>query len=234
MAEEFLDYHEIVKSHQVIVADLYLGGDAAHWLQWFKMRFPLSAWATFTTQLLQRFGLTDSLNFNMALSHIIQTTTIEAYMGQFIHLSCRTTNWIDAQLLGAFLGGLKDKLHDDVVALSPSSLACAIELAHIFKQKQGRRSVVRSGNTRSSTYYSKPPFSPSLNPSTRPVQPRPPSTTNNSNLAKPILQLTQTEIRNRREQGLCFICDEQYHLGHRCKQSHILMLLVNDDCPDLN
>ncbi|KAM1833626.1 hypothetical protein ACFX13_023424 [Malus domestica] len=148
MAEEFLDYHEIVESHRVIVADLYLGGDAAHWLQWFKMRFPLSAWATFTTQLLQRFGLTDSLNFNMALSHIIQTTTIEAYMGQFIRLSCRTPNWTDAQLLGAFLGGLKDKLHDDVVALSPSSLACAIKLARIFKQKQGRRSVVRSGNTR--------------------------------------------------------------------------------------
>lgn len=82
------------------------------------MRFPLSFWATFTTQLLQYFGPTDSLNFNMALSHITQTTTVEAYVGQFIRLSCRTPDWTDAQLLGAFLGGLKDELQDDVVALS--------------------------------------------------------------------------------------------------------------------
>lgn len=90
MAEEFLDYHEIAEPRRVTVASLYLGGDVAHWLNWFKMRFHISSWATFTTQLLQRFGPVDSLNFNMALLHITQTSTVEAYVGQFIRLSCRT------------------------------------------------------------------------------------------------------------------------------------------------
>ncbi|KAM2854432.1 hypothetical protein FF1_024876 [Malus domestica] len=75
MAEEFLDYQEITEHRHVTVTGFHLGGDATHWLRWFKLRFLLSSWATFTTQLLQRFGPTDSLNINMALSHITQTTT---------------------------------------------------------------------------------------------------------------------------------------------------------------
>lgn len=70
------------------MAGLHLGGDAAYWLRWFKKRYPLSSWAIFSTQLLQRFGPSDSLNFNMAMSHISQTTTVEAYVGHFIRLSC--------------------------------------------------------------------------------------------------------------------------------------------------
>ncbi|KAM2479469.1 hypothetical protein PS1_003206 [Malus domestica] len=79
MADEFLDYHEIEDRRRVTVPGLHLGSDAAHWLRWFKLRFPLSSWATFTTQLLQRFGPTESLNFHMAPSHITQTGSVEDY-----------------------------------------------------------------------------------------------------------------------------------------------------------
>lgn len=120
MVDEFLEYHKVEDHCHVTVAGLHLEGDAAHWLCWFKMRYPISSWATFTTQLLQSFGPSDSLNFNMALSHISQTTIIEAYVGHFISLSCRTLDWTDAQLLGAFLGSLKDELQDDVIAQGPA------------------------------------------------------------------------------------------------------------------
>lgn len=36
-------------------------------------------------------------------------------------------------------------------------------------------------------------------------------------------------MNNRKQQGLCFNCDEKYHFGHRCKPTHILMIL-----PDIN
>lgn len=68
----------------------------------------------------------------MALSFITQTSNVEAYAGQFICISYRTPDWTDAQLLGAFLGGLKVELQDDVVAQGPSSLANTIELARIY------------------------------------------------------------------------------------------------------
>ncbi|KAM1333567.1 hypothetical protein ACFX2F_009595 [Malus domestica] len=139
MAEKFLDYHEIEDCRRVIVAGLHLGGDAAHWQRLFKLRFPLASWATFTTQLLQCFGSVDALNFHMALSHITQTKSVETYVGQFIWLSCRTLDWSDEQFLGAFLGGLKEDLQDDVVAQRPTSIAWVIELVRIYKHKNGRR-----------------------------------------------------------------------------------------------
>lgn len=122
MADEFLDYHEIEDNRRVTVAGLDLSGDTAYWLRWFKMWYPISSWVTFTTQLLQWFGSSDSLNFNMAISHITQTSTVKAYVGHFICLSCCILDWTDVQLLGAFLGGLKDELQDNVVAQAPSSL----------------------------------------------------------------------------------------------------------------
>ncbi|KAM2016813.1 hypothetical protein ACFX16_047188 [Malus domestica] len=229
MAEEFLDYHKISEHRRVTVAGLHLSGDAAHWLRWYKMRFPLSSWVTFTTQLLQRFGPADAVNFNMALSHITQTTNVEAYVSQFIRLSCRTPDWTDAQLLGAFLGGLKDELQDDVVAQGQSSLARAIELARIYEHKQGRRPGPRSGSFRSSTYSPKPQLSLPPNPSS----PTPTSRTLPLATAhpptKPILRLTQAEMRTRRKQGLCFNCDDQYRPDHRCRQTHILMLLADEE-----
>ena len=92
----------------------------------------------------------------MALSHISQTGSVEQYVGHFIRLSCRTPDWSDAQLLGAFLGGLKEELQDDVVAQGPSSLARAIELARIYETKQGWRSSLRTSFSRSSPTTSKP------------------------------------------------------------------------------
>ncbi|XP_068307393.1 uncharacterized protein [Pyrus communis] len=168
MTEEFLEYHKVEDHYRVTVAGLHLEGDAAHWLRWFKMRYPISSWATFTTQLLQSFGPSDSLNFNMALSHISQTTIVEAYVGHFISPSCRTLDWTDAQLLGAFLGGLKDELQDDVVAQGPVSLSRAIELAQIYKHKQGCRPAACSGFFRASSYNPRPPM---LHPSTPLPQP---------------------------------------------------------------
>ncbi|KAM1576648.1 hypothetical protein ACFX10_032941 [Malus domestica] len=229
IAKEFLDYHEVEDHRRATVAGLHFGRDAAHWLRWYKMRFSLSSWATFTTQLLQHFRPTESLNFHMALSHITQIGSVEDYVARFIRLSCWTLDWSDEQLLGTFLGGLKEDLQDDVVAQRPASLARAIELARIYETKQRRRSNVRSGFTQSSSTHSKP-FLPSIAApfmSTTASRPLPPATP--TPLPKPILRLTQAEMRARREQGLCFNCDEQYRLGHRCRQSHILMLLTDED-----
>lgn len=64
---------------------------------------------------------------------------VKAYVGYFIRLSCRTPDWTDAQLLDAFLGDLKDELQDDIIAQGLAFLAQAIELAQIYKHKQGHR-----------------------------------------------------------------------------------------------
>ena len=63
--------------------------------------------------------------------------------------------------------------------------------------------------------------------------PRPPQPTPAQPSTKHVLRLTRTEMRARCEHGLCFNCDDQYRPGHRFRQSHILLLLAEDEVLDL-
>ena len=46
--------------------------------------------------------------------------------------------------------------------------------------------------------------------------------------ALPIRRLTPTELREKREKGLCYNCDKKYSANHRCR-SKFLLLLGTDD-----
>ena len=41
-------------------------------------------------------------------------------------------------------------------------------------------------------------------------------------------RLTPAEEQKRREQGLCYRCDEKWHVGHRCKQKELHVLRVSE------
>lgn len=45
----------------------------------------------------------------------------------------------------------------------------------------------------------------------------------------PIRCLSPTELQLRHSQGLCFNCDERFHIGHRCKSKQFLLLLSDHD-----
>lgn len=74
---------------------------------------------------------------------------------------------------------------------------------------------------------------------TPPAGSRPPATSNNS--TPPLLptpppkprfrQLSETELADRREKGLCFNCDERFSRTHRCKGR--LLLLIEEEDSDI-
>lgn len=41
--------------------------------------------------------------------------------------------------------------------------------------------------------------------------------------------MTDTELKLRREKGLCFQCDEEYTYGHQCKNRELRILLVQQE-----
>ncbi|CAB4262849.1 unnamed protein product [Prunus armeniaca] len=110
MAECFLDYHEVEDHRKVMVAAVHLGGDTTLWMRWFESCYPRDSWVIFSDMLLQRFGPGETLNVNMGLSHSKQTGSVAEYVGLFIKLSCRAVGWINEQLLGTFVRGLKEDI----------------------------------------------------------------------------------------------------------------------------
>nr|GMD34100.1 Transposon Ty3-G Gag-Pol polyprotein [Ipomoea batatas] len=51
--------------------------------------------------------------------------------------------------------------------------------------------------------------------------------------ALPIRKFTAAEIRDRRDKGLCFHCDQKYSQGHRCK-GRFLLLIGDEEEPDMD
>ncbi|VVA13430.1 PREDICTED: Transposon [Prunus dulcis] len=206
MAERFLEYHEVEESRKVMVAAMHLGGDAALWMKWYEARYPRDSWAIFSDMLLQRFGPGEALNVNVALSWIRKMGSVAEFVAQFIKLSCRAVGWTDELLLGVFVGGLKEEIQDDVLALEPKNLARAMELAQIYENKQiKKRASFRANNTKS--------FQPPLSPRTKPHFSTPgvtskPTTFGNRPEGPMVQRKTQSELQERLLKGLCFYCDD--------------------------
>lgn len=60
---------------------------------------------------------------------------VDDYIAEFTKLSCRVINWTENQLKHVFLGGLKEDIRHDVLALEPDSLHQAKKLAKFFETK---------------------------------------------------------------------------------------------------
>ena len=69
---------------------------------------------------------------------------------------------------------------------------------------------------------------PVSNPLATPSFGRPPSSTPPTTSQLPIKRLTPAEIQAKRENGLCYSCDEKFNITHCCKNH--MMLLLDDEC----
>ena len=48
----------------------------------------------------------------------------------------------------------------------------------------------------------------------------------------PYRRLTEDELQDKREKGICYRCDERFFVGHRCKNRQFQVLLVEDNKDD--
>ncbi|XP_048446014.1 uncharacterized protein LOC103952495 [Pyrus x bretschneideri] len=211
-----MDYHGVETAHRVTIVGLHFMGDTALWFKWYKLHIGSGLWATFTESLLQRFGPANQLDFNMSFSHVLQKGSLEDYINDFICLSCRAEGWIDQQILGAFIGGLKMELQNDILAQGPHFLSQAIELACIYNNKHNRRRLFRPFSARSSFPH----------PSSSSSSPPPPQKPASPSPAQPLLRLSLVEVHQCHSHGQCLYCPEMYYLDHTFAMPHLLLLDV--------
>nr|DAD39879.1 TPA_asm: hypothetical protein HUJ06_014202 [Nelumbo nucifera] len=138
----------------------------------------------------------------------------------FERLLARAGTLIDKQEAECFISELKDGLRADVRVQNPQNLSTAIGLARTYELKA--QEVRRSINTtfHSSVRNSNNQWSNSnLNG----------SKSTNPERILPIRKLSPTELQKRREQGLCYNCDEKYTMGHKCKKLFFIELEEDDE-----
>lgn len=223
---QFFDYQGIPELERLTIASFYMDGPALSWYQWMHWNGLFSSWPAMLQALESRFAPSYYDDPQGTLFKLQQTGSVGDYLTAFERLANRTIGIAPSSLLSCFISGLIPELRREVQALRPMSLPQAIELARLQEDKLLDR---RRGH--------RPPPPPPLPLPT----PTPSSTTIHSSPKAPsplpfhspkltVKRLSAEELALRRDQGLCYHCDDKWSPGHRCKSRLHLLLADEDQC----
>lgn len=162
------------------------------------------------------------------LFKLTQSSSVTAYLTEFESLANRIVGLQPSFLLSCFISGLKSEIRRDVVAQQPSSLSQAVGFARLHKEKLQDHSQThrlppsqRWAPTSVSRTFSPSPISTSPKPFP-PLLPAPPPKTQYK-------QLTEAEMAEKRDKGLCFNCDQKFSRNHRCPARYLLLIADEGD-----
>lgn len=222
---------------------MHMDGSVIPWFQMLCKANQLLTWDALTMAIELQFGPSQFECPRAKLFKLAQHDSVNDYYKEFMALANRVEGISEAALLDCFISGLKSEIKHEVIAQSPSSLLHAASLARLFDEKhlegfsnakhRPTASVSHSlpataskfpwkliGATTptSTSSVSKPPLPALLpTPTTRPL----PS----------IKKMSIAEMQIRRDNGLCFTCDEKFSWNHRCPNLQYLLFHVDDDEP---
>ncbi|XP_012569910.3 uncharacterized protein, partial [Cicer arietinum] len=225
---------------------LALEGRALSWFQWWERCNPNPSWDAFKVAVIRRFQPSMIQNpFELLLS-LKQVGTVEEYVEEF-EKYVGALREIDQEFAkGIFLNGLKEEIQVEVRLFELKSLTDVIQKALMIEQKN----IIL--NKKGSTDYSRPTSFTRNNSFSKVVtvdskhtadkkvdRPASGSVVNSSGSVNmnernrsrggEFKHLTGEEMREKREKGLCFRCDEPYSREHRCKNKQFKMLIVEEE-----
>ncbi|XP_040372783.1 uncharacterized protein LOC121052244 [Rosa chinensis] len=224
MAERYLRTQNIPTHAHIATVASHFGPTASIWMNSFDQRNPSASWEQFVGAFLQHFGGCTTIDFKVSLSHMQQTSSVDAFINEFTTLAYRAPEWSDANLLSIFIGGLKPAIRHDVVAIEPRSLAYAQRLARRYETKQADNQPSRPPHPSNWSYSHKAlpsniPSAPTTHTTTSQITPfSHPDTSQKQKAETPLCKWSTSKQREGRAQGLCYSCDEQWsqtHVGKR-------------------
>lgn len=132
--------------------------------------------------------------------------TYDFYQEELMRISHQVQDLAKEFLVGCFISGSRNAIKYDVVAKNPTTMMEAMRLAQVEEEKLLN---IRRGSKVAFQKGGSPPNSTRSTTTLRGFIVGPPHTANN-----PVKRLTPQEIREQRDKGLCFYCDERYVAGH--------------------
>nr|GMD05953.1 Transposon Ty3-G Gag-Pol polyprotein [Ipomoea batatas] len=219
----------VVQKHNSMRLDIpkYGGADPQQWIFNIQEYFDFHQIAEpqrLQIAVEQRFGTTHFEDPLAELAKLTQIGTVAEFQAAFEKLLNRATGVTETQLVSYVIGGLKSHLRRELLLSRPRTILAAFELAkahearhnelmlecrHVRPSANSQLNALPPGKTNAREFLPAPM-----------AQPTP---------ALPIRKYTAAEIREKRDKGLCFRCDQKYFPGHRCKGRFLLLIGDEDD-----
>ncbi|KAJ0430223.1 putative nucleotidyltransferase, Ribonuclease H [Helianthus annuus] len=226
-AQRYFDFYHIDEPDRITISSFYFDGDAADWFDWFDKNFPRTSWPDFLNTLVHRFKSRDLESPEGQLAKLQQSSTVDDYRHRFEEISNRSMVLPAPFLVSCFISGLRADIKQSVLIHRPATLEDAMDLAQLHERRISLEKGVGRPYLGSGKGILPTPKTGILDPP--PLQSVLPKSSNpNSQIG--FRRLTQTEMAQKRAQGLCYRCDEKYTRDHNCKATP--QLLFFDDDPD--
>lgn len=133
--EHFFAHHATPEDQKISMVAFYMTGAALQWYHWLFATDQLTTWSAFFRLAEIRFGPSKYVNHEARLYKLWQQSSVTVYMSEFECLSTRVVGLQPSSLLNCFLSGLWDDIQRELYILQPETLADAMCLAKIIKDK---------------------------------------------------------------------------------------------------
>ncbi|XP_019459980.1 PREDICTED: uncharacterized protein LOC109359744 [Lupinus angustifolius] len=245
--ERYFSLKEVTEEEKMQATLMALEGKALSWYNWWSRCNPHPSWEGFKIAVVRRFQPSMVQNPFEQLLALRQTGTMEEYVEEF-EKYVGALREIDPEFVkGIFLNGLKEEVKAEVKLYEHPNLtevihkALMVEEKNIIMQRKGS-----SNNYARSTRFTRSNFpSRSITLESKSGIERKSdqssggSASVNMNNAQTVdgsrgrggafKQLTGAELREKREKGLCFRCDEPFNRDHKCKNRQFIMILLEEE-----
>lgn len=182
-------------------------------------------WHEFEKELLEMYDSKHNSSYTRELSKLKQEgRSLEDYIEEFMRLSYYIHRLSQNYLVCYFVSGLRDVIKYEVIAKDPQTMKAAMNFARLKKEKAAAIKRVGSQNFT--------PMHQSTTSSGKEAKNAKPVVTQGGTATRPVHKLTYQEIKERREKGLCFNCDEKYTVANKCKNKKIYHLEIIPDVGD--
>lgn len=209
-AEFYFEMYQTPEMYKSRMASMSFMGDAREWYRSFKIANPFPPWPILVDEVLSFFSNSRGKPID-EFKRVHQVGKVEEYIRAFLkaktRLFCKTQIDHEEFYLGCFISGLKEEIKNTIDLFDPSTLNQAFDYARKIE-------TTLEGAAKRNSYHSKPPFSsqPKLLKYNEGGAPKWSEGQNQSN-RKTGNPLT---IEQKKALGLCFRCNEKYHVGHKC------------------
>lgn len=236
---KFFDLHKVDNELRLTMVAFHLDGAPSAWFQWMEKGGSITDWSSFLRALQQRFGTSIYDDPLGRISKLTQSGRVSDYRAEFEELMPRITGVSEPMFMNFFVWGLKMDIRRELLLSKPVDLGDAMAKAQLFEDRNEDLVGRKRGEAQRPAWYSKPTPSSMPVPTTTltaykggstsvssggPVQSH---TSHTPHL--PIKKLTPAELKERRDKGLCFTCDEKFVYGHKCKNRMLILCASEED-----
>lgn len=231
--QHYFSFYCVPKWDRVKICSVQLKGIDAHWYDWLLKIRGVVSWNEFCQCIRMEFGPSQFTDHVIDLKLLRHEETVQEYTLQFQKLSKKVTGFPEKCLVSQYIGGLKDEVRYEVLVSNPVNLPAAMQVAKLHEAKLTavRRSNRPTSNLNKGANVGSH-FHSTHNEAHVKAYAQGTEGRANSGFKAQTNTISPSELLRRKNLGLCFLCDEKWTRGHRCKEKKLFMLVADEDEED--